>query len=196
MVLIYSWCVFLFGPMGKRNLIHFLKNLIDVTLIWNLHLSQVTLLFHFLILKWAYLTGTSPLICTSDLQIGTSFYTSSHPDHTKSFIIYSQAQKISRICCKNSDFLKHLESMKSSFEVRDYPEKLIEQEMEKVKCFKNGWVVRQRDPRKGVPFVLTYHPLFELISKITKIFICCIWITRSKKCLPLNQWFLSIVQEK
>ena len=65
-------------------------------------------------------------------------YTSSHPDHTKSFIIYSQAQKISRICCKNSDFLKHLESMKSSFEVRDYPEKLIEQEMEKVKCFKNG----------------------------------------------------------
>ena len=40
-------------------------------------------------------------------------YTSSHPDHTKRSIIYSQALRISRICSNKSDFLKHLESMKS-----------------------------------------------------------------------------------
>ena len=50
--------------------------------------------------------------------------------------------------------------------LRGYPNKLIEQEMKKVKFFKNGTVVRQRDPRKGVPFVLTYHPLFKSMGKI------------------------------
>ena len=38
--------------------------------------------------------------------------------------------------------------------------------MEKVKFFKNSIVVRQRDPRKGVPFVLTYHPLFKSMRKV------------------------------
>ena len=51
--------------------------------------------------------------------------------------------------------------MKSSFEVRSYPNKLIEQEMEKVIFFRNGIVLRQLDPRKGVPFALTYHLLFK-----------------------------------
>ena len=93
-------------------------------------------------------------------------YTSSHPDHTKRSIIYSQALRISRICSNKSDFLKHLESMKSWFEVRGYPNKLIEQEIEKVKFFRNDNVLRQRDPRKGVPFGLTYHTLFKSMGKI------------------------------
>ena len=93
-------------------------------------------------------------------------YTSSHPDHTKRSIIYSQDLRISRICANKSDLLKHLESMKSWFEVRGYPNKLIEQEIEKVKFFRNGNVLRQGDPRKSVPFVLTYHPLFKSMAKI------------------------------
>ena len=56
--------------------------------------------------------------------------------------------------------------MKSWFEARGYPNKLIKQEMEKAKFFKNSNVVRQRDPRKGVPFALTYHPIFKSIGKI------------------------------
>ena len=38
--------------------------------------------------------------------------------------------------------------------------------MEQVTFFKNGNVVRQRDPRKGVPFDLTYDPLFKSMGKI------------------------------
>ena len=45
--------------------------------------------------------------------------------------------------------------MKSWFEVRGHPNKLIEQEMERVKFFRNGNVLRQRDSTKGVPFILT-----------------------------------------
>ena len=64
-------------------------------------------------------------------------YTSSHFDHTKRSIIYSQILRISRIRSKKTDFLEHLESMKSWFEVMLYPNKLIEQEVEKVKILKN-----------------------------------------------------------
>ena len=60
-------------------------------------------------------------------------YTSSYPNHTKRYIIYSQALRISTICSNKSDFLKHLESMKSWYEVRGYPNKSVEQEMEKAK---------------------------------------------------------------
>ena len=88
-------------------------------------------------------------------------YTSSHPDHTKRSFIYSQALRISRTCANKSDFLKHLESMKFWFEVRGHPNKLIEQEIEKVKFFRDGNVLMQRDPRKGVPFVFTYRSLFK-----------------------------------
>ena len=56
--------------------------------------------------------------------------------------------------------------MKSWFEVRGYPNKLIEQEIEKVKFFRNDNVLRQQDPRKGVSFGLTYHTLFKSIGKI------------------------------
>ena len=45
-------------------------------------------------------------------------YTSSHPDHTKRSIVFSQALRVSRICYEKSDFLKHLEKMKSWFLVR------------------------------------------------------------------------------
>ena len=54
--------------------------------------------------------------------------------------------------------------MKSWFEDRDYPNKLIEQDIEKMKFFKN--VVKQRDPSKGIHFVLMYHPLFKSMDKI------------------------------
>ena len=112
------------------------------------------------------------------LHYTSSFYifTLSHPDNTKPSIIYSQALRISRVCSNKSDFLKHLESMKSWFEVRGYPKKLREQEIEKVKFFKNSNVVRQQDPKKGVPFVLTYHPLSKLMGKTIKkkTLICCI----------------------
>ena len=43
--------VFFIWAHGQENLIHFLKNLIDVTLILNLHTCQVKRVFHFLILK-------------------------------------------------------------------------------------------------------------------------------------------------
>ena len=58
-------------------------------------------------------------------------YTSSHPDHTKRSIVFSQVLRVSRIFSEKSDFLKHLEKGKSWFLVRGYPKDLIESEMKK-----------------------------------------------------------------
>ena len=121
----------LFGLVDKMNLIHFLKNLIDLALILNLHMSQVKRVFHFLILKWAYLTGTFPLIWTSNPQIDTSFCITFLTSFCISFlhyilrfsIIYSQALRVSRICCSKSNFLKHLETMK--FWLIDYSQMTV-----------------------------------------------------------------------
>ena len=61
------------------------------------------------------------------------YYTSSHTDHTKRSIVFSQALRVSRICSEKSDFLKRLEKMESWFLVRGYPKDLIESKMKKVK---------------------------------------------------------------
>ena len=111
---------FLFGLMDKRNLIHFLKNLKDVTsyLMFTYESSKTSI--PFLDLKVSLSNGH----LSTDLHIRSTdrhqflHYISSHPDHTKRFIIYSQALRISRICSNKSNFLKHLESTKSWFEER------------------------------------------------------------------------------
>ena len=117
-------------------MIHFLKNLIDVTYLKFTYESSKTSI-PFLDLKVSLSNGDLSI----DLHIKSTdrhqflHYTLSHPDHTKHTIIYSQALRINRICSNKSDFLKHLGSIKSWFKVRGCPNKLIEEEMEKVNFF-------------------------------------------------------------
>ena len=92
-------------------------------------------------------------------------YTSSHPEHTKKSVVYSQALRLSRICSEEKDFKKHIGEMKSWFSQRGYPQKLIETETSKVK-FSGQRVFHRTKVEKGVPLVVTYHPLLKTIGKI------------------------------
>ena len=65
-------------------------------------------------------------------------YSSSHSDHTKKSIIFSQTLRLSRLCSKEIDFVKHKEEMKTWFLKRGYPESLIQSEMDKVKFKRQG----------------------------------------------------------
>ena len=60
-------------------------------------------------------------------------YKSSHPEHTKPSIIYSQALRIKRLCSLEKDFKYHISQMKSWFLKRGYPERIVTAEMSKVK---------------------------------------------------------------
>ena len=65
-------------------------------------------------------------------------YASSHPEHTKRSVIFSQTLRISRLCSEKNDFKNYRSKMKSWFLKREYPEKLTENKMRKVKSCKEG----------------------------------------------------------
>ena len=65
-------------------------------------------------------------------------FSSSHPDHTKKSIVYSQILKFNRICSAEADFVWHKKEMKSWFLKRGYPENIINREVEKVKIKETG----------------------------------------------------------
>ena len=91
-------------------------------------------------------------------------YSSSHPEHTKHSIIYSQTLRVNRLCSLEKDFNYHKLNMKEWFIKRGYPESVIEKEMQKVHFSKQGQISKRAE--KGVPFVVTYHPLLNKLSSI------------------------------
>ena len=96
-------------------------------------------------------------------------YSSSHPNHIKRFIVYSQSIRARRLCSFESDFLKHCSKMKSWILKRGYPENMIDEEMKKVKFSEKG--SKNSKGSKGVPFVVTHHPFLNCLSRIImKIF--------------------------
>ena len=56
--------------------------------------------------------------------------------------------------------------MRSWFLKRKYPEKLIDNEMKKVRFFPANLQNKKRE--KGVPFVVTYHPILNSLTKIMR----------------------------
>ena len=80
-------------------------------------------------------------------------YASSHPEHTKRSVVFSQTLRISRLCFDENDFKNYRSQMKSWFLKRGYPEKLIENEMGKVKFGKEE--IKKAKGVKGTPFVVT-----------------------------------------
>ena len=99
-------------------------------------------------------------ICMLNLQTDTNFSTMQRS------IVFSQVLRVSRICSEKSDFLKHLEKMKSWFSVRGYPEDLIESEMKKVKLASKNKNTKRGKSLKAVPFVMTYHPKLKSMKKL------------------------------
>ena len=64
-------------------------------------------------------------------------YKSSHPEHIKTSITYSQALRLSRICLSEKDFKGHVDRMKEWFLVRDYSKNVVNEQINKVVFGKN-----------------------------------------------------------
>ena len=93
-------------------------------------------------------------------------YTSSRTYHTKRSIVFSQELRVSRICLEKSDFLKHLEKMKSWLLVRGYPEYLIESDVKRVNFVSKNRNTERGKSFKAIPFVMTYHPKLNSLKEI------------------------------
>ena len=91
-------------------------------------------------------------------------YLSSHPEHTKCSIAYSQNLRANRLCSLERDFNYRKLNMKEWFIRRGYPESVIEKEMKKVRFSKQGQ--KSKKVEKEVPFVVIYHPLLNKLSSV------------------------------
>ena len=91
-------------------------------------------------------------------------YSSSHPEPTKRSIVFSKTLRVSRICSREMDFQDHCLQMRSWFLKRKYPEKLIDIGMKKVRFFPAN--LQNKECEKGVPFVVTNHPILNSLSNI------------------------------
>ena len=108
----------------------------------------------------------------SDLHIkptdGHQFlhYKSSHPNHIKNSIPCSQALRISRLCSSQKDFSAHISNLKDWFFARDYPQKVVSKQIEKVVFGKQPF--RKDTSEQSVPFVATYHLKLKDLGTLIK----------------------------
>ena len=93
-------------------------------------------------------------------------FDSSHPEHTKRSIVYSQTLRVSRLCSLKPDFNEHCADMKSWFLERGYPENIIETEMKKVNFDKGS--LKKGKEAIGVPLVVTLHPILKNLAKVLR----------------------------
>ena len=106
-------------------------------------------------------------------------YTSSHPHHTKISIVYSQALRVSRICSFEEDFERHRNQKKLWFLNRRYQKRLIDSEMEKVRF---PCTSIKRDTKiKGIPLVITYHPLLKGFASVSRKHLYVIYLNKEVK---------------
>ena len=95
-------------------------------------------------------------------------YKSFHPSHIKNSIPLSQALRISRLCSSQNDFNAHISNLKDWFLARDYPQKVVNEKIEKVIFGKQP--TRKDTSEQGVPFVATYLPKRKDLDKLIKIY--------------------------
>ena len=79
-------------------------------------------------------------------------YTSNHPKHCKDSIVYSQALRVVERCSESGSAVPHLESLKQKFIERNYPEDLVESQVNKAKSKDRKEIIfkQRKDKSKSV----------------------------------------------
>ena len=74
--------------------------------------------------------------------------------------------RISRLCSSQKDFSAHISNLKDWFLARDYPEKVVSEQIERVVFGKQPF--RKGTSEQDVPIVATYHPKLKDLGKLIK----------------------------
>ena len=83
-------------------------------------------------------------------------YKSCHSSHIKNSIPHSQSLRISAVCSLQNVFNARISNLKDWFLARDYPQKVVKEQFEKVVPGKQSTCKDASE--QAVPFVATYHP--------------------------------------
>ena len=76
--------------------------------------------------------------------------------------MYGQALRVKRICFEEKDFEKHVYEIRSWFQKRYYPNKVLDEELVKVSFSNQEKNLQQK--YKGIPFVVTYHRILQALN--------------------------------
>ena len=93
-------------------------------------------------------------------------YQSSHAQHTKVSIPYSQALRVSRICSPENDFKTCICRKEECFLAKRYPENVVNDQTDKIVFCKNPPV--KKFSETGITFVPTYHQKLKDLGKLIK----------------------------
>ena len=115
-----------------------------------------------------------PLLCSNDSH-SYLLYSSSHPNHTKRSIPFSQFLRLRRLCSEDEDFQSKSLEMREFFVQRGYPTSLLDTAFSKAsqntrsKILSNS--VTNVTDHNRTPLVLTFHPFnFKVCDVIRKNF--------------------------
>ena len=103
-------------------------------------------------------------------------YESSHPPYCKRSLPYSQFLRFRRICSREKDFLRHANNMKSHCIGRGYPEKNLDDSLDRVKLLSRKTLLTPKPTSTSttestgeevtVYAITTYHPTQQDFRKI------------------------------
>ena len=79
-------------------------------------------------------------------------------------IPYSQALRLSGICSSGKDFKDHIDRMKEWFLARDYPDNVVNEQINKVVSGKSQ--PSRKNSENGILFVVTYCPKVKKLKYI------------------------------
>ena len=89
-------------------------------------------------------------------------FNSSHPEHNKLSLLYSQYLRLKRICSRDEDFIKHSQMITFHFLWRGYPKKLLRNALNKVNARPTEEILNQPiswiEQDETVFLITTYIP--------------------------------------
>ena len=161
--------IFLIWTHGEESLMKFLEELNDFNQYIEFTYDYNAKNIPFLDLKVGLKDGK----ITTDLHVKPTdrhqylHFSSAHVNHTKRSLVFSQTLCMSRLCSNESDFERNKEKMRSWFVKREYPEKMLDSEINKVK-FNIKETNSKNKSQNGVPFVVTYHPFLNSLYGVIR----------------------------
>ena len=97
------------------------------------------------------------------------YYSSSHPNHLKKSIPYSQALRYRRIISEDDNLVQQLRVLNSKFTTRNYPNKITSSQINKVLTIPRNTTLQYHNKSNiqnfnstYVPLVLTFHPTLSI----------------------------------
>ena len=88
-------------------------------------------------------------------------HSSSHPNHVKKSIPFSQFLRLRRLCSDELDFSNKSEEMLQFFKNRGYPDSVVNTAQERAQTTnqQSAPQTSQKEENQRIPFTLTFHPL-------------------------------------